>query len=72
MYSMPMLVTFSFLILIIPFPGKETTDRNASHIQHDVMPINPAPEAAGRNGKPPKPNSVSEIWSWIDCSFHKI
>ena len=69
MYNMPIFVTFFFLI-IIPFPGKERTGGNASLIQHDRMPINPAPGAAGRNGKPPKPNSVSEIW--IDCSFHKI
>ena len=71
MYNMPMFVIFFFL-MINPFPGKERTGRNASLIQHGRMPINPASGAAGRNGKPLKPNSVSEIWSWIDCSFHKI
>lgn len=57
MYSMPMFLTFFFL-MIFPFPGNERTGTNTSLIQHDVMPIKPAPGAAGRNGQHPKPYSV--------------
>lgn len=57
MYSMPMFLTFFFL-MIFPFPGNERTGTNTSLIQHDVMPIKPVPGAAGRNGQHPKPYSV--------------
>ena len=42
-------------------------ERTGSIIQNGAMVIQPAAGAADCNGEPLKPNSVSEIWSWIDC-----
>ena len=55
--------------MIFPFPGNERTGTNTSLIQHDVMPIKPAPGAAGRNGQHPKPYSVSEVIMVMDWFF---
>ena len=63
MYNMPMFLTF-FFMMIFHLPVGE---RTGSIIQNGAMVIQPAAGAADCNGEPLKPNSVSEIWSWIDC-----